>query len=175
MGKDPVCHEDVDERSGWSSTCNDKTYYFNSAQCKADFDRNPGLYVSGEELTGMAGEGTVQGKAAETASRARTRAISMIQDKKDKAADTIGSVSIAIRTASQRLREQNQDQMARYTDKVAANVDRIAAYLQQNDADHIIYEAENLVRRHPAWIIAGALTAGFFAARLLKSSQSVST
>jgi YHS domain-containing protein len=176
MGKDPVCHEDVDERSGWSSTYNEKTYYFNSPECKADFDRNPGQYA-GQEMKGMAGEAarTVQEQAAETASRARSRAKYMIQDKKNKAADSIGSVSVALRTASQRLREQNQDEMANYTDKAAANVDKIAAYLQQNDADHIIYEAEDFVRRHPAWMIGGALTAGFFAARFLKSSQSVST
>lgn len=176
MGQDPVCREYTDERSGWSSTYKNRTYYFNSAECKADFDKNPGLYVSGE-LHEMAGEAarSAREEAGQTASRARTRAKHMIQARKDRAADKIGSISIAVRTASQRLREQNQDDMAEYADRIAVNVDRVTAYLQQNDADRIISEFENFIRRHPALMIGGALTAGFLTARFLKSSQPVST
>jgi YHS domain-containing protein len=156
MEKDPVCSQDVDEKTEWSSTYKDKIYYFNSAECKADFDKNPADYVS---------------ERTHIASRARERAIYMSQDRKDKAVDKIGSISTALRTASQRLREQNQAGMADYTDKAALNVDKIIDYLQQNEAEYIIHEAEDFIRRHPALMIGGAFTAGFLAARFLKSSR----
>lgn len=175
MGKDPVCNQEVDERSPYASVYQDKTYYFNSPECKADFDKNPGRYAAVSDIRGgaeWAGSG-IQEKAGRTASRARSKIQSIISDRKSKAAESIAVVSDAFRTASQRLRDQNQEAMARYTDKAAANVDRFSGYLQQHDAEHIISEAEGFIRRRPVLVIVSAFAAGFLAARFLKSSKSV--
>jgi YHS domain-containing protein len=46
MAKDPVCGMNVDEKkAAGSSTYTGKTYYFCSASCKTDFDKNPSKYV----------------------------------------------------------------------------------------------------------------------------------
>jgi YHS domain-containing protein len=46
MAKDPVCGMSVDEKkAAGSSTYTAKTYYFCSASCKTDFDKNPSKYV----------------------------------------------------------------------------------------------------------------------------------
>ena len=46
MAKDPVCGMNVDEKkTAGSSTYMGKTYYFCSASCRADFDKNPSKYV----------------------------------------------------------------------------------------------------------------------------------
>lgn len=51
MAKDPVCGMDVEEdRAAAKSIYKDKTYYFCSAHCKAEFDKEPEKYVR------MAGE-----------------------------------------------------------------------------------------------------------------------
>lgn len=157
MGRDPVCNVDVDERSAWSSTYLGKTYYFNSAECKADFDRDPGQY------------------ALPAASRVRAKVRSMVLEQKEKAAGRIGTLANALETASQRLREQNQEGLAKYADRAAARVNDFSGYLQQRDADQIINEAEDYVRRYPALVIGSAFAAGFFAARFLKSSKSASS
>jgi YHS domain-containing protein len=46
MAKDPVCGMNVDEKkAAGSSTYTGKIYYFCSASCKTDFDKNPSKYV----------------------------------------------------------------------------------------------------------------------------------
>jgi YHS domain-containing protein/ElaB/YqjD/DUF883 family membrane-anchored ribosome-binding protein len=174
MGKDPVCHEEVDERSAWTSSYQDRTYYFNSAECKADFDRDPGRYAAG--YTGAAGDtGTrFQAEAGRTTSRARSKVQSMISEQKGKAAERIGSVSSAFRSVSQQLRDQDQAAIAQYADRAASSVDRFSGYLKEHDAEEIIHQAEQYVRQRPALVIGGALAAGFLVARFLKSSRTVS-
>ncbi len=175
MGKDPVCRVEVDERSPWSSTYEGRTYYFNSAECKADFDRDPGKY-SAAEFSGAGQEAGayIKSGAERTTSMARKKIESLISERKNKAAERIGTVSNAFRSVSQQLRDQNQEAIARYADKAAANVDLFSGYLQQHDAQQIMSEAEDFVRRRPGWMIGGALAAGFLMARFLKSSRSVS-
>jgi YHS domain-containing protein len=162
-----VCNQEVNESSSWSSTYQDKIYYFNSPECKADFDRDPGRFAAGVGSR-------IREKGARTASRARSRIESMISDRKGKYAESIGTVSNAFRTASQKLREQQQDAMAQYADKAAESVDRFSGYLRQHDAKAIIEEAEEFMRRRPVLVMGSAIAAGILVARFLKSSKSVS-
>jgi YHS domain-containing protein len=47
MATDPVCKMNVAEsQAKYASTLNDRKYYFCSAACKAEFDRNPTKYLS---------------------------------------------------------------------------------------------------------------------------------
>jgi YHS domain-containing protein len=49
MAKDPVCGMDVDEKQAAAKTeYNGQTYYFCSAYCKAQFEKEPGKYVKRE-------------------------------------------------------------------------------------------------------------------------------
>jgi len=46
MVKDPVCGMEVDEKRAVATTeYNGQTYYFCSAHCKAQFEKEPGKYV----------------------------------------------------------------------------------------------------------------------------------
>ncbi len=48
MEKDPVCGMDVDPKTAaGKSTYKGKTYYFCSAGCKRDFDKDPQKYLTG--------------------------------------------------------------------------------------------------------------------------------
>lgn len=173
MAHDPVCSGEVNESSPWSSTYEEKTYFFTSAECKADFDKDPVRYAS--QHTGAAKEAgaKIKEQGQRMASRARTKLGSVIGSQKDKVADGISSLSVALETASQRLREQNQENFAQYTDKAASRVLDFSGYLQTSDPEEIISQAEDYIRRRPAWMIGGALAAGFLMARFLKSSKSV--
>ena len=48
--RDPVCYAEVDQQAASEhklvSEQNNTRYYFCSAQCKNQFDRDPGLYMS---------------------------------------------------------------------------------------------------------------------------------
>jgi YHS domain-containing protein len=46
LAKDPVCKMEVDEKTAkYKSTYMGKVFYFCSASCKGDFDKNPTSYV----------------------------------------------------------------------------------------------------------------------------------
>jgi YHS domain-containing protein/ElaB/YqjD/DUF883 family membrane-anchored ribosome-binding protein len=175
MAKDPVCNLEVDEKTIWQSTYQNKTYYFSSAECKADFDRDPARYSAGATSKMAEAGGALHEQWAKRSSRARTKLESMISDKKSKAAEQIVSLSNAFRSVSQQLKDQQQETIARYADSAALRVDRFSGYLQQTDAKQIIREAEDFVRRRPGLVIGSAFAAGFFMARFLKSSKAVST
>jgi len=50
MAKDPVCGMEVDEKKATQKTFyRGKTYYFCSATCKKEFDRDPGKFVKSQE------------------------------------------------------------------------------------------------------------------------------
>lgn len=173
MAHDPVCSGEVDERTPWTSTYQEKTYYFTSAECKADFDREPSRFAARYSGAAYEAASTLREKSRKMASRARTKLGSVIGSQKDKVAGGIVSLSAALQTASQRLREQNQGNIAEYTDKAAVRVQDFSGYLQNSDPEQIISEAEDFIRRRPVWMIGGAVAAGFLVARFLKSSRSV--
>jgi Cu+-exporting ATPase len=45
MARDPVCGMQVDEHTAQQSEYEGHTYYFCSATCKQEFDRNPQRYA----------------------------------------------------------------------------------------------------------------------------------
>jgi len=46
MAVDPICKMSVSEsQAKYTSVHNDKKYYFCSAACKQEFDKNPGKYA----------------------------------------------------------------------------------------------------------------------------------
>jgi YHS domain-containing protein len=46
LAKDPVCKMEVDEKTAkYKSAYMGKIFYFCSASCKGDFDKNPTSYV----------------------------------------------------------------------------------------------------------------------------------
>ncbi len=57
MAKDPVCGMEVDtNKANFQTTYQGKTYYFCSAECKRDFDKDPKKYAKegmGEHEHGM--------------------------------------------------------------------------------------------------------------------------
>ncbi len=45
MMKDPICGMEVDEKSKFRSSYKNKTYVFCSANCKQNFDKDPGSHA----------------------------------------------------------------------------------------------------------------------------------
>jgi hypothetical protein len=77
-----------------------------------------------------------------------------------------------LRSVSQTLREQGKSGPATVADRLAEYAERAGGYLRDKDSDAMLADAEELGRRQPWAVGAGALALGFAASRVLKASSS---
>jgi hypothetical protein len=112
----------------------------------------------------------VMEQARTTFRDARERAGSTLSQSRRQAADQIGGIGGAFRRTSETLRQEDQARFADVADTVGRQIDRVADYLRASDGRTIARDLENLARRQPALVFAGAFALGVVAARFLKSS-----
>jgi hypothetical protein len=126
--------------------------------------------------------GSTQGKPQETmdkvteearhqAKQAEQQARSMVNSRKENAAEQLDDIAQAFRETGNQLRNQDNEAIARYTDSMADQVERFADYLHSGDYSRFISDAERLARRQPELFLGGAFTLGLLAARFFKSSS----
>jgi hypothetical protein len=131
---------------------------------------------------GAGSAGQVQEKAQEVASqaqeksqRAAAQAKSKLRDQLDQrssqAAEQINQQASDLRAVSNSLRDQGKDGPASAAGRLADYADRAGGYLQEKDSDALLADAEDLARRQPWAVAAGALALGFAASRFLKASS----
>ena len=68
------------------------------------------------------------------------------------------------------LEEKIGADYAGYARKAATTLDDVATRLKAKDADELVEDTRNFVKRNPGMALAGAAVVGFFLSRLLKSS-----
>jgi ElaB/YqjD/DUF883 family membrane-anchored ribosome-binding protein len=103
---------------------------------------------------------------------ARTRARSAFEHQQHRVADSIGSVAQALHQAADKLNEQNEDVVARYTDTAAQRIEQFANSLRDRNLDDLVGQAEQFARRQPEVFLGTAVATGFLIARFLRSSGS---
>ena len=103
--------------------------------------------------------------------QARDSAASSLNDSRNKAADSMGSIAGAVRSTGDRLRSENQASVANLTDSLADQVERLSSYLRSRDLSGVREDLETFARRQPAVAIGVALAVGVLGARFIKSSQ----
>ncbi len=84
------------------------------------------------------------------------------------AGDRLERIANDLRVVAGGLAGQGEEQPARLASEAARQSDRLATYLHESDADRLLTDSEELIRRQPAAAAAGAALAGFVAARFLK-------
>jgi hypothetical protein len=72
---------------------------------------------------------------------------------------------------SESLREQGRDAPARAAEQLAQYAENVGGYLRARDSQALLADAEDLARRQPWTVAAGALALGFTASRFLKASS----
>jgi vacuolar-type H+-ATPase subunit H len=122
-----------------------------------------------ETLDKAAQEAREQGKQA--AQQAEQQARSMVNSRKEEAAEQLDDIAHAFRETGNQLRDQNNEAIARYTDSMADQVERFADYLHSGDYSRFLSDAERFARRQPELFLGGAFTLGLLAARFFKSSS----
>jgi len=112
-----------------------------------------------------------QEKVQKTADAARTRAREQVDQRSTQAGGQVRSTAQALRSTSQRLREEGQDGPARATERAAEQGEKVASWLEDSDADRILRDVEDFGRRQPLAVAAIGLALGFAASRFLKASS----
>ena len=121
-----------------------------------------------------AAQGVVDG-AQQQAEQAAERAKSTLRDQLDQrtsqAGEQINQQATDLRSVGESLREQGKDGPARAADQLAGYAERVGSYLRDRDGETLLHDVEDLGRRQPWAVGAGALALGFAASRFLKASS----
>lgn len=110
-------------------------------------------------------------QAKQVASQAEEQAKSTVESRKGEAARELNHVAEAFRQTGEHMREQDQQMVARYSDRVADQIDQLSSYIDERSLDQLMTDAERFARQRPELFIGGAFTLGLLAARFLKSSS----
>ncbi|HMJ01886.1 MAG TPA: hypothetical protein VK506_03030 [Conexibacter sp.] len=112
-----------------------------------------------------------QQKAGEAAETARSRLHEQVDQRSTQAGEQVRSTAQALRTTSERLREEGQDGPARAAERAADQAEKVGGYLERSDGDRILHDVEDFGRRQPMAVVAIGIAAGFAASRFLKASS----
>ena len=108
--------------------------------------------------------------ATRVAGGAVERVRAEVDTRTTEAGDRLERIANDLRVVADGLAGQGEEQPARLASEAARQSDRLGTYLRESDADRLLADSEELIRRQPAAAAAGAALAGFVAARFLKAS-----
>jgi len=94
---------------------------------------------------------------------------SRVDEQKNLAADGLGGIANAIRSASNELRNENET-LASYVDAASDQMRRFADQIREKGVSEMLDDVNTFARRRPAIFIGGAFLVGIGIARFLKSS-----
>ena len=122
----------------------------------------------------MVGQATGQAKqlTQQLTQQATEQGANMFNEQKSRAAQSLGGLGAALRCAAGTLRDEQDKNLAVYTDSLADGIESCASYLRDSDARRLMSDAGNLARRRPEWVLGGAFIAGLALVRFLKASRS---
>jgi len=103
--------------------------------------------------------------------RVKESAVAQVSTQKDRGTDALGSVAQAVRSSTQRLRDEKHDTIAGYVDKAADQIENWSRRLKEKDVNELVTDVQRLARRQPAVFIGSAFALGLVGARFLKSSN----
>jgi hypothetical protein len=112
-----------------------------------------------------------QEKMQQGAETARSRMREQVDQRSTQAGGQVRSTAQALRSTSERLREEGQDGPARAAERAAEQAEKVGGYLERSDADRMLHDVEDFGRRQPLVLAAIGLAAGFAASRFLKASS----
>lgn len=114
----------------------------------------------------------VGAQAEEAKKQAGEQAKQGFDQGKGQVVSQISSVAQAFRKTSEQLREEDQGDLAGYTERIAEQVERVSDYLEGKGLRGVAGDLETLARQRPGLFVGGALVVGLVAARFLRSGNS---
>jgi len=116
----------------------------------------------------------VKAQAQEAKEQATAKAQEKFEQGKGRLVSQVQGVANAFRKTSEQLREEEQGDLAAYTEQLAEQVERLSSYLEDKGLKGVTRDLEGLARQRPALFVGGALVLGLVAVRFLRSSSSES-
>lgn len=114
---------------------------------------------------------TVLEKGSEAISQAKDKTRSFAEDRKSQLGERIHGYGSSIRRAADKLRDEDDPNIAHYADVVADKLDQAADYVQSRDPGMILRDVERAARRRPEIFFGGMFLAGLVLSRFLKASS----
>lgn len=131
---------------------------------------------SGNESSGSRGGGTVMEKirsgSDKLSGEAADKARDFVGQGLDRSSEALSNVSRLVGDTATGLDERLGAEYGDYARKAAEAIDRAAQNLRQKDADELIDDTRNFIRKSPGVALAGAAIVGFALARIVKSGLS---
>lgn len=127
----------------------------------------------GSEMRGVATQVTQAAKRqiSQAAEQVRSLASQRLDEGKRWTAEELTHAAHAVRSAAQKLREEQDEQMASYAETLAQWAEEGANYVREMRLDEVAQETRSLVRRNPEWVLGGLFIAGLALGRFLKASN----
>ena len=116
--------------------------------------------------------GQAQEKGQQAATQAKDKLREQLDQRSSQAAEQVNQQASDLRAVSNSLREQGKDGPASAAGRLADYAEKAGGYLHEKNSDALLADAEDLARRQPWAVAAGALALGFAASRFLKASSS---
>lgn len=113
----------------------------------------------------------VMNKGSDALHQARERTRTYADERKNQLGERIHGYGSAFRRAADKLRDEQDPNIAHYTQMFADRIDQAADYVQSRDAGMLLRDVENAVRRRPEIFFGGMFLAGLVIARFLKASN----
>ena len=113
----------------------------------------------------------IKNKAQEARRGAEKQAEAEATKRKSQVVTQVRGVAQALHKAGEQLREENQDDLAGYTEQIASRVEQVSDYLDEQGVRGIARDVESFARKQPALFLGGAVALGVVGARFLKSSR----
>ena len=122
-----------------------------------------------QETVGQGAQEPLREAAGEIADQATRTIDAQASPAMTQVGDALDQVAHAARDAASSLR-QERPEVAGVVDTAATKAEDAARYLREHNAREVVAAAEDVARRQPGVVIAGALAVGFVAARFLRSA-----
>ena len=113
-----------------------------------------------------------QEKGQQAATQAKNKLREQLDQRSSQAAEQVNQQASDLRAVSNSLRQQGKEGPASAAGRLADYAEKAGGYLHEKDSDALLADAEDLARRQPWAVAAGALALGFAASRFLKASSS---
>lgn len=94
-----------------------------------------------------------------------------VSDQKARAANELTSLSAAVRSAADKLRDEQGDGAARYAEMAADRLEGVARFIGDQDVGSLVRQVERAARRRPELFLGGMFLLGLGVSRFLKSSS----